>query len=51
MDPHITEITNVIHLAVAPVFMLTAVGTIIAALNMRRDFPGSLDSPPRPEVA
>lgn len=35
MEPHIPEITNVIQLAVAPVFMLTAVGTIIAALNMR----------------
>jgi len=35
MEPHIPEITNVIQLAVAPVFMLTAVGTILAALNMR----------------
>lgn len=35
MEPHIPEITNVIQLAVAPVFMLTAVGTIIAALNIR----------------
>lgn len=35
MDPHIPEITNVIQLAVAPVFMLTAVGTIIAALSIR----------------
>jgi hypothetical protein len=35
MEPHIPEITNVIQLAVAPVFMLTAVGTIIAALNVR----------------
>ena len=35
MQAHIPEITNVIQLAVAPVFMLTAVGTILAALNMR----------------
>jgi hypothetical protein len=35
VEPHIPEITNVIQLAVAPVFMLTAVGTIIAALNIR----------------
>ena len=35
MEPHIPGITNVIQLAVAPVFMLTAVGTIIAALNIR----------------
>lgn len=35
MEPHIPEITSVIQLAVAPVFMLTAVGTIIAALNIR----------------
>jgi hypothetical protein len=35
MEPHIPEITGVIQLAVAPVFMLTAVGTIIAALNVR----------------
>jgi len=35
MDPHIPEITNVIQLTVAPVFMLTAVGTLIAALNIR----------------
>jgi len=35
MEAHIPEITNVIQLAVAPVFMLTAVGTLIAALNVR----------------
>lgn len=35
MEPHIPEITSVIQLAVAPVFMLTAVGTIIAALGVR----------------
>jgi hypothetical protein len=32
---HVPEIAGVIQLAVAPVFMLTAVGAIIAALNMR----------------
>jgi len=31
----ISDIAHVIQLAVAPVFMLTAVGTIIAALNIR----------------
>ena len=34
-EPHIPEIAAVIQLAVAPVFMLTAVGTIIGALNIR----------------
>jgi hypothetical protein len=34
-EPHIPEIAGVIQLAVAPVFMLTAVGTIIGALNIR----------------
>src|SRR5687767_1488834 len=33
--PHLPEIAGVLQLAVAPVFMLTAVGTIIAALNIR----------------
>lgn len=32
---HVADITHVIQLAVAPVFMLTAVGTIINALNSR----------------
>ena len=32
---HITEITRVIQLAVAPVFLLTAIGTLINALNVR----------------
>ena len=32
---HITEITRVIQLAIAPVFLLTAIGTIINALNSR----------------
>jgi hypothetical protein len=34
-EPNIPGIAQVIQLAVAPVFMLTAVGTIIAALNIR----------------
>ena len=34
-DPHIPEISGVIQLAVAPVFLLTAIGTVIAALNIR----------------
>lgn len=35
LDPHVPEIAAVIQLAVAPVFMLTAVGTIIGALSIR----------------
>jgi hypothetical protein len=35
MDAHISDITKVIQLAVAPVFLLTAVGTIINALTGR----------------
>lgn len=35
VEPHIPEIAGVIQLAVAPVFMLTAVGTLINALNAR----------------
>ena len=34
-DPHVPEIAAVIQLAIAPVFMLTAVGTVIGALNIR----------------
>jgi hypothetical protein len=34
-EPHIPEIAAVIQLAIAPVFLLTAVGTIINALNVR----------------
>lgn len=33
--PHVPEIAGVIQLAVAPVFMLTAVGAILAALGSR----------------
>jgi hypothetical protein len=32
---HITDITHVIQLAVAPVFLLTAIGTLITAMNNR----------------
>ncbi|MGH8746022.1 MAG: DUF2721 domain-containing protein [Burkholderiales bacterium] len=35
VETQIYDITHVIQLAVAPVFMLTAVGTIISALNIR----------------
>ena len=35
MEPHVSDIVRIIQLVVAPVFLLTAVGTIIAALNMR----------------
>ncbi|HVK53836.1 MAG TPA: DUF2721 domain-containing protein [Burkholderiales bacterium] len=35
MDAQIIDITEAIHLAVAPVFLLTAVATLITALNNR----------------
>ena len=35
METHVPEIAGVIQLAVAPVFMLTAVGAILAALGSR----------------
>jgi hypothetical protein len=35
METHITDITHVIQLAVAPVFLLTAIGTLITAPNNR----------------
>lgn len=35
MPGHLPEITSVIQLAVAPVFLLTAIGTVLAALNFR----------------
>src|SRR5918992_1847568 len=34
-EAHVPEIAGVIQLAVAPVFLLTAIGTVIAALNVR----------------
>ncbi len=35
METHIGDITHAIQLAVAPVFLLTAIGTLITALNNR----------------
>ena len=35
MEPHLTDISHVIQLAVAPVFLLTAIATLISALNTR----------------
>ena len=35
METHITDITHAIQLAVAPVFLLTAIATLINVLNMR----------------
>lgn len=35
MAPHLPEIAGVIQLAVAPVFLLTAIGTVIGALSIR----------------
>jgi hypothetical protein len=57
-EAHIPEISGVIQLAVAPVFLLTAIGTVIAALNIRlgravdrrRDLEGKVPSLPTGEV-
>jgi hypothetical protein len=35
MESHLTDISRVIQLAVAPVFLLTAIATLINALNSR----------------
>jgi hypothetical protein len=35
MEQHLTDISHVIQLAVAPVFLLTAIATLINALNSR----------------
>jgi hypothetical protein len=35
IDVHVAEIARLIQLAVAPVFLLTAIGTILSALNNR----------------
>jgi len=59
LEVHAQEISGVIQLAVAPVFMLTAVGTIIGALNIRlgravdrrRDLEEALPRMPQAEVA
>ena len=57
-DAHVPEISGVIQLAVAPVFLLTAIGTVIAALNIRlgravdrrRDLEEQLPALPAAEV-
>lgn len=57
-QPHVPEIAGVIQLAVAPVFLLTAIGTVIAALNVRlgravdrrRALEASLPSMPEAEL-
>jgi hypothetical protein len=56
---HVPEIAGVIQLAIAPVFLLTAIGTVIAALNVRlgravdrrRELEGRLRALPPPELA
>ncbi|MGH8852445.1 MAG: DUF2721 domain-containing protein [Casimicrobiaceae bacterium] len=35
LESHLTDISHVIQLAVAPVFLLTAIATLISALNVR----------------
>jgi hypothetical protein len=35
MDANVTDIARIIQLAVAPVFLLTAIGTILSALSIR----------------
>jgi Protein of unknown function (DUF2721) len=35
MENHVTSVTHVIQLAVAPVFLMTAIATLISALNVR----------------
>jgi len=57
-EAHLPEISGVIQLAVAPVFLLTAIGTVIAALNIRlgravdrrRDLEAKVPSLPADEV-
>src|SRR6185503_8315737 len=59
LDSHVPEIAGVIQLAVAPVFLLTAVGTLIAALNIRlgravdrrRELEAMLPAMPAGEIA
>ena len=59
IDPHIPEVFTVVQLAVAPVFLLTAIGTVIAALNIRlgravdrrRDLEAHLPAMPAEEQA
>lgn len=55
---HVPEIAGAIQLAVAPVFLLTAIGTVIAALNIRlgravdrrRELEGRLPALPADEL-
>src|SRR5574337_1621659 len=35
MDSHLTDVSRVIQLAIAPVFLLTAIATLINAMNTR----------------
>lgn len=57
-EAHISEISRVIQLAVAPVFMLTAIGTLINAVNSRlgravdrrRQLEARLSGMPKPEA-
>ncbi len=35
MEPHVPSIANVIQLAIAPVFMLTAIGSLLGVLTSR----------------
>jgi hypothetical protein len=59
MESHLTDITRVIQLAVAPVFLLTAIATLINAMNVRlgrivdrrRSVLATLPSPPDAEAA
>jgi hypothetical protein len=57
-ETHIPEIAGVIQLAIAPVFLLTAIGTVIGALNIRlgravdrrRELEGRLPALPAAEM-
>jgi energy-converting hydrogenase Eha subunit C len=59
METHVTDIARIIQLAVAPVFLLTAIGTILSALNnrlgrivdRRRVLEDRLRTPPGEEAA
>ncbi len=59
MDADVTDIARIIQLAVAPVFLLTAIGTILSALNnrlgrivdRRRVLEDRLRTPPGEEAA
>lgn len=59
METHVTDIARIIQLAVAPVFLLTAIGTILSALNnrlgrivdRRRVLEDRLRTPPAEEAA